>query len=130
MKKVLISLFALMFAVALVSGVSFAAEAAKPEAAKAAPEKKEKAKKETAKTEKAKGTVKSIDQAKGELVVTAEGGADMTFKIKKTQAKGVKAGDMVTVSYEKKGEEMTAKRVTKAKAKMEKKEGTKKEEKK
>ncbi len=70
-----------------------------------------------AKTEKAKGTVKTIDAAKGEMVVTNESGTDMTFKIKKTQAKGMKEGDMVTVYYTKKGEEMTARRVTKMKMK-------------
>jgi cold shock CspA family protein len=124
MKKLIVSLCSLVFAFTMVAGVSFAADKAADKAAPAAADKKAE-KKEAAKAEKATGTVKSIDREKGELVVTEESGTDVTFSIKKTQAKEVKDGDKVTVSYETKDGKNIAKRVTKVKEKKATKKETK-----
>jgi len=128
MRKYLVAVLAVLMLAAFTT-VSLAAEEAMKGAEKAKPAKAEKMA-----MEKAMGTVKSVDAAKGELVITTEAGADMAFKVTKRQAKNIKEGEMVTVSYEKKGEEMVAKRVMKAKMKKEKmemnKEAAPKEEKK
>jgi Cu/Ag efflux protein CusF len=49
-----------------------------------------------------KGTIKSVDAKAGTLVLTADGGADMTLKADKNVDLGkVKAGDKVEVMVEK-----------------------------
>jgi len=103
MKRILISLMAVFFVMSLVS-VGFAADKKADKKAPAA----------AAEEVKAKGKVKSVDEAKGELVFCAAGTKeDVTIKADKDMLKGVKANSMVNIVYEKGAAGNTAKKITK-----------------
>lgn len=90
------------------SGAAFAAEAENPCAAKKNCGLEE--------ISKVKGTVKSMDAEKGEVVLTAKDGKDVTYKLEGKTGKGIKAGDKVEVTCMKKGEDCFAKKIRKLKA--------------
>lgn len=116
MKKFLLSIVGTALAALLITGASYAQTSGGTSG-------DTKGGAETSKThkaakEKVTGTIKSVDAEKDELVVTPEGGGtDMTFKVKKSQAKKLKTGEEVHVTYKKSGTEDIATRITKAKKK-------------
>jgi Cu/Ag efflux protein CusF len=107
MARYLIAVLSILMLVAF-CGVAFAAEAENPCAAK-----------KNCGLEgisKVKGTVKSMDAEKGEVVLTAMDGKDITYKLEGKTGKGIKAGDKVEVTCMKKGEDCYAKKIRKLKA--------------
>ena len=71
--------------------------------------------------DEAKGKIKSVDADKSQFVVTDKDGKDWTFKMddnakirlndKDSKLNDLKEGDEVTVTYEKKGDQMIASEV-------------------
>jgi hypothetical protein len=90
MKKILSTVLAVCFVAAFVTA-AFAAET------------------------KAAGTIKSVDAAKGTVVFCAEGTKDeIPVKVSADLMKKVKAGEKVTLVYEKKGADNVASKIMKS----------------